>query len=358
MRRRVVGDLLPLHGRNADTDRLYALYHLIAFRGLRRGEAVGLPWSEVDLDPEAGSVTISRQIVQLGWATEQGEPKTASGARTIALDAQTVAVLRAHRARQAAERLQAGTAWLNTGLVFTREDGSAVHPDYVTRHFERLVKAADLPPIRLHDLRHGAATLALASGTHLKVVSEMLGHSTITITADTYTSVLPAVARAAAEATSALVPRGSRTHLDPAAPTLHPPGTEDCSPAEHTESQRQVRRGGPPGDRTLNPRIKSAPRAVLGSAGHCTTVQVRQDADLLPCCLRRSGTAKSGRVREAAVKPRGARGPARRSRAGTNHPETVRHRIRTSSHNATRARHSAPRCTLYGSGPRVPPMRC
>ena len=139
-----------------------------------------------------------------------------------------------------------------------------MHPDYVTRHFERLVRAADLPPIRLHDLRHGAATLALASGTHLKVVSEMLGHSTITITADTYTSVLPAVARAAAEATSALVPRAPRTHLDHAAPTLHPPRAEDSLPGKHRELQLLVGRGGPPGDRTLNPRIESQKRTVRG----------------------------------------------------------------------------------------------
>jgi len=82
-----------------------------------------------------------------------------------------------------------------------------VHPDYVTRHFSRLVSAADLPPIRVHDLRHGAATLALASGVAMKVVREMLGHSSITITSDTYTSVLPEVARAAAQAAADLVPR-------------------------------------------------------------------------------------------------------------------------------------------------------
>ena len=92
--------------------------------------------------------------------------------------------------------------------MFTRQDGSALHPEYVTRHFERLARDAGLPPIRLHDLRHGAATLALAGGADLKTVSEMLGHSTITITADTYASVLPEVARRAAEAAARLVPRG------------------------------------------------------------------------------------------------------------------------------------------------------
>jgi integrase len=236
-------------------DRLYALYHLIAFRGLRRGEAVGLPWADVDLD--AATATVRQQIVQLGWETEEGEPKTASGVRVIALDADTVAVLRGHRARQSAERLQCGSAWVSTGLVFTREDGSAVHPDYVTRHFERLVRAADLPPIRLHDLRHGAATLALAGGANLKVVSEMLGHSGIAITADTYTSVLPQVARVAAEAANALVPRAHRTQHHPAAPISHPSGPENDAGPPPKKAKGQVKRGAPPGTRTPNPRIKS-----------------------------------------------------------------------------------------------------
>jgi len=200
-------------------DRLYALYHLIAFRGLRRGEAVGLCWAEVDLDQ--GLLTVSWQIVQLGYATEGGEPK-ADSTRTIALDRETVAVLRAHRARQASERLAWGPAWIDSGRVFTREDGSEPHPEYVTRHFERLYREAGLPPIRLHDLRHGAATLALAGGADMKTVSDMLGHSTIVITADTYTSVLPEVARQAAESAAAIVPRTRRTGADFPAPISHP----------------------------------------------------------------------------------------------------------------------------------------
>ena len=104
--------------------------------------------------------------------------------------------------------------------MFTAEDGTALVPDHVSRLFARLLKEADLPPVRLHDLRHGAATLALAGGANLKVVSEMLGHSTIAITADTYTSVLPEVAREAAEAAVRLVPRATSTrrprpHLGP-----------------------------------------------------------------------------------------------------------------------------------------------
>jgi integrase len=189
---------------HASRDRLYALYHLVTFRGLRRGEAVGLPWAEVDL---AGrSLTVTQQIVQLGYRTESGPPK-ADSSRRVALDEDCVTALRTHRANQAGERRARGPAWVETGLVFTREDGTALHPEYVTRHFQRLTRDAGLPPIRLHDLRHGAATLALAGGADLKTVSEMLGHSTITITADTYASVLPEVAHRAAEAAARLVPR-------------------------------------------------------------------------------------------------------------------------------------------------------
>jgi integrase len=145
--------------------------------------------------------------VQLGWATEVGEPKTDSGSRTVTLDSLTVAALRAWRERQEAERAAWGTAWHETGLVFTREDGSQLHPDLATDTFQRLTRQAKLPPIRLHDLRHTAASLALQAGVPLKVVSEQLGHSSLAITADTYTSVLPVVAHAAAEAVAGIIPR-------------------------------------------------------------------------------------------------------------------------------------------------------
>lgn len=190
---------------HAAGDRLYALYHLIAFRGLRRGEACGLRWVDVDLDE--GVLTVARQLVHIGGKVKEGTPKTGSSEATIALDKGTVAVLRAHRARQLEERLAWGEAWQDTGRVFTREDGSELNPKWVGAHFERLAFAAGVPPIRLHDLRHGAATLALAAGADIKLVSAMLRHSSIGITADTYTSVLPDMAREAAEASAALVPR-------------------------------------------------------------------------------------------------------------------------------------------------------
>lgn len=123
------------------------------------------------------------------------------------------AVLAEHQTRQRAERAAVGDAWEETGLVFTELDGSPLHPADVTSHFQHLTRQAGLPPIRLHDLRHGAATLALAAGVEMKVVQAMLRHSSITVTSDLYTDVLPVLARAAAEKTVLIIPRASTPRL-------------------------------------------------------------------------------------------------------------------------------------------------
>ena len=183
-------------------DRLYALWHLLVFRGLRRSEAVWLSWVDVDLD--AASATV-RAGSQQHW----DGPKSEAGERSLALDATTVAVLRRHRRAQQELRLRWGAAWTETGLVFTHEDGRSLSPNGVSQRFERLVARHDLPPIRLHDLRHVAATLALTAGVDIKVVSEQLGHTTTQITRDIYLSVMPQVAQSAAEAAAALVPRAA-----------------------------------------------------------------------------------------------------------------------------------------------------
>ncbi len=196
----------------AGSERLYPLFHVIAYRGLRRGEAVGLRWEDVDLD--RAQMRIRQQVVQLGWETQIGEPKSASGARPVSLDANTVRVLQEWRAEQRRERQAMGDAWHDTGFVFTGIDGAGLHPDVATDTFQRIARGAGLPPIRLHDLRHTSASLALAAGVPMKVVSELLGHSSTVITADTYTSVLPEVATAAAEAVFQIIPRASAEDLD------------------------------------------------------------------------------------------------------------------------------------------------
>jgi integrase len=183
--------------------RLYAMWRLIASRGLRRGEGCGLRRTDTDL---RGAVTTIRwQITQLGWDTAQGAPKSDAGERQVALDADTVACIRAHRQRQQEEKEAAGDAWTDSGFEFTSPDGTLLHPAVVTDMFEQLAYLAGLPPIRLHDLRHGAATLLLAAGHDMKVVQATLGLSSITIAADTYTSVLPQLARQSAEDVAALI---------------------------------------------------------------------------------------------------------------------------------------------------------
>ncbi|MEY9938598.1 integrase [Streptacidiphilus sp. MAP5-3] len=193
---------------HAMQDRLYALFHLITFRGLRRGEACGQRWMDTDLS--GGLLTVAKQLVVDGWEVYEDDPKTDAGARTIALDTDTVAVLRDHRERQEADRAKWDTAWVETGRVFTREDGSWLHPVNVSDRFKELCAEVGLPPIRLHDLRHGAASLAHAAGADLHAIKEMLGHSSIAITSDTYTSLLPQVDRAIAEAAARLVPRATK----------------------------------------------------------------------------------------------------------------------------------------------------
>jgi len=183
--------------------RLGTAFRLLAFTGLRRGEICGLRWSDLDLDN--GLLTVRQQLVQSGRDLLFGEPKTKKGARSLALDADTVTMLRSHRAAQNAERLAWGSGYNQLDLVFCLEDGSPVHPESVSRTFTTLGKQAGLPRIVLHGLRHTHATHALAAHVPLTVVSNRLGHSRSSFTADTYTRVLPEVDRDAAELIARLV---------------------------------------------------------------------------------------------------------------------------------------------------------
>jgi integrase len=184
-------------------DRLYAAWWLAALRGLRRGELAGLRWTDVDL--QAAELTVTQQRVHADGQVVVGLPKSAASCRVVALDAETVRVLTRHRERQEELSAAAGIRWQDSGYVFTTADGAPLRPDYLTGRFRRLVAASGQPPVRLHDLRHGAATLALAARIDLKVVQAMLGHASIVLTADAYVSVLPEVARQAAGETARMV---------------------------------------------------------------------------------------------------------------------------------------------------------
>jgi integrase len=184
-------------------DRLYAAWLLSATTGMRRGELLGLRWSDVDLD--GGRLSVVQTLIMVDYKLTFSTPKTARGRRSVAMDAMTVAALRTHRARQLEERLACGPGYNKSNLVFCREGGAPVRPDWFSTEFEHHVKATGLPWIRLHGLRHTHASLALAANVHPKVVSERLGHSTIAMTLDTYSHAIPALQEEAAERVSRIV---------------------------------------------------------------------------------------------------------------------------------------------------------
>lgn len=181
---------------------------LLATSGMRRGEALGLRWKDLDLDKQR-LARIRQTVITVNHAVQFGRPKTEKGERDIALDAETVARLRAHRQRQSETRLMMGPAWHDLNLVFCRDDGEPLNPERFSRDFDKAVEALGLPRIRLHDLRHTWATLALESGIAPKVVQERLGHASIAITLDLYSHVSIELQREAAEKVAARIRGGA-----------------------------------------------------------------------------------------------------------------------------------------------------
>jgi integrase len=223
--------------------RLEALITVAVGLGLRRGEALGLRWRDVDL--KAGTLSVrhtlersqgnaaarksllaeraglrarlrstadestrqrlsaeleevKRRLNAVGTSLRLAKPKTARSRRTIMLPDVVAASLRAHRARQLEERLGAGERWNDLNLVFTTPIGTPIGTHSLHRTFKAMLKEADLPDIRYHDLRHTAATLLLAQGVDPRTIMETLGHSQISLTLNTYTHVVPALQRQAA----------------------------------------------------------------------------------------------------------------------------------------------------------------
>jgi integrase len=180
-------------------DRLFAAWLLAANSGLRRGELLGVAWGQVDLG--SGTLQVVRSLVSVRNQLSFAEPKTKRGRRTIRLDPGTVAELRAHRRRQAEERLALGLGRPGrSDLVFTDPLGESIKPDSFSQFFDRRVTRLQLPKIRLHGLRHTHATLLLASGANVKTVSARLGHASVAFTLDTYAAALPELEEQAATA--------------------------------------------------------------------------------------------------------------------------------------------------------------
>jgi integrase len=203
-------------------DRLAALWLLLATTGLRRSEALGLPWRAIDL--ESGQLTVVQRLVTVaGKPTIRLETSSPAGRRSIALDPATVAAVKAHRARQLQERLACGAGWQDHGLVFTREDGTPLRPTQLTRMFIRLAREAGLPDLTLHGLRHTYATASLQAGIPPKVVSQRLGHANTAITADLYQHVLKAMDAEAANTVARLILEGEQQ--DPESSAVNPLST-------------------------------------------------------------------------------------------------------------------------------------
>jgi integrase len=187
--------------RSCEGDPFGLMFRIVVLRGARRGE-LGFRWAGAGLD--AGYLTVEKTVLQIGGAVVEGQPKTAASGRRIWLDAATVTMLRAHRKAQLAARLRASTAWQDNDLVFCRDDGSPWPPDYISRRFKALARAAGVPVIKLHEGRHSAASLARDAGVDPKIRQEQLGHTTAAMT-DRYTHVLADAHLAAAEAVARLV---------------------------------------------------------------------------------------------------------------------------------------------------------
>jgi integrase len=186
-----------------EAHRLHPAYFLAANTGMRRGEVLGLRWSDVDLD--AKRLSVHRSLVNVAYELTLSDVKTASGRRVIDLHDRTVAVLRAWRKRQLEERMLAGDRPDDASLVFAHPDGSAIHPDYFSQCFDRHLAKSSLPRIRLHDLRHTHATILLKAGVHVKVVSERLGHANVAFTMTVYQHVIPGMQADAARTFSDVV---------------------------------------------------------------------------------------------------------------------------------------------------------
>jgi integrase len=184
---------------------LEAAYLVALSLGLRRGEVLGLRWCDVNLD--AKTITIAQALARVGGKLQLIEPKSRQSRRTLPLHDVLVAALRNHRRRQLEERLAAGSRWQDSGLVFTFGIGTPFEPRALNEDFDRIIAKGRLRRIRFHDLRHSCATFLLAQGVHSRVVMELLGHSQISLTMETYSHVLPDTMRDAVARVGVLLGR-------------------------------------------------------------------------------------------------------------------------------------------------------
>ena len=185
---------------------MFPAYHLAVLTGLRRSELFGLKWDAIDLPGSTLRVIRTLQRIT-GHQLVVGQPKTARSRRSVSLPPSAVELLHRIRGTQIEQQLRYGGLWDNSGYVFTNPDGSPMDPDRISKEFPKLVKAHRLPHLTFHGLRHAHATLALTAGINPKIVSERLGHSSVAVTMDIYSHVLPGMQEEAALAVENLLER-------------------------------------------------------------------------------------------------------------------------------------------------------
>ncbi|MEU0529242.1 site-specific integrase [Amycolatopsis tolypomycina] len=181
-----------------------SMWHLFCKLGPRRGEAAALSWANCQLAKRV--IDILSQLTEVNYEVSEETPKSDAGSRHLPLDQATADLLSRDRERQMARMAEYGSAWVDSGRIYTQPDGSPLQPSSIGYRFEKLCEASGLPPIRLHDLRHTAATTMFAAGVDPKIIQYILGHASLKVTMDIYTDVLPELIVASVDAAVALVP--------------------------------------------------------------------------------------------------------------------------------------------------------
>ena len=208
---------------------------------MRRGELAGLRWVDIDFDHATVSPTIPRVVVD--HQVHDSAPKTERARRRLALDPVTLAALQAQRKLQVEDRQTVGGRYRDLGYVFTWPDGRPLHPENIANWFEQHTRAAGLPRIRLHDVRHSYATAALKAGISAKVISERLGHASVAFTLQTYSHVIPGMDKDAAATVADLIltstQKGSGTVVpDPSANKTANNGPQSDAPIKEVKDER------------------------------------------------------------------------------------------------------------------------
>ena len=192
---------------NVRGHRLEALFSVALAMGLRQGEALGLRWE--DVDTTQGVLSVRNQLQRIDGRLTLVEPKTERSRRTLVVPPMIIQSLRDHETRQVAEKLWAGSKWIDSGFVFTNRSGGPLQARRVIEEFHKVLKSAGLQRIRFHDLRHSCATLLLVQEVPDRVVMQILGHSDISMTTE-YIHVIPELQRKAAERMETLISGNSR----------------------------------------------------------------------------------------------------------------------------------------------------